>query len=1386
MEYTDRKIFFTAILGISIVCICIWKFRGNISKLLPQEEANFLRIYLLSQKHATDALRYVFDTHVPKSLLTTHLGKYSTFYWRKDESIILFPVSGGQVKSTDFDSSLLYKLIRNTLNHKIAAPTRGWGSTPLSGDKSEADDIERIRSYRNKIAHNTEFKISNKQYQDQWNELSQAVNRLSQETLKTEITALECTQFNGSQKNEIASMQRNISKMKDEVYELQNELFTCQDEITEIQDAVIHSRKDIDDINERHIPRHIRKCQLTLLEDWKRHDILFCDETRGYKAAYVEANKHNTVTFIGGPGSGKTATARHIALLFERLGWEVVPVCKEEEIIRYGNCNIRQVFVLDDILGVFALDMTRFNNVASSEKSIIRSLSNSKSKLLLTCRKTVYNEAIVLKPFVFENIVDLESMNNELNELEKMKIIKTHCSMAAVDEKAYTNLSLTNAKLMFPFLCQLFAVNVKYQMIGSKFFAMPFEILLGEMSKLHKTNTAQYASLVLCLVNNKQLSINNMPSKQIKKRIYNACGLDRGTADRKIFDALSNIKDTFVVKFENEYSFIHNSIYETVAYHYGQEFPEHILEFMPSNFIANNSFDDLNIMIKERDFFKLAERLYLDLESDKLFDVFMNKALKYQSFLSVFFQLIRKKSYEAFKITFLTPSTGNCEHMVDYEDKAGRTYEDMYRDETIRRELLTDKRVREQNNGVHGNDVTHTIRLISWVVYYGHTCLLQEIVEHVHDHNDSTDIVFGSNIEEQARLLLLSVYNGDPCLMELIIKYVKTKSIGATPMYMSDTDYLNENYHRTLDPLNAACHYGNLQIVKLLVQSGVNVNCCEYHEFPLSVATENGYNDIVKYLAENGADVNAFKPSVSITDASAPPLYIASAYGYSAIANCLVQNGADVNKDMFSKRTPLFEASSGGFKDIVKILVENGADVNFCDYRNKSPLFTASKAGHSDIVSYLVKSDSDINLCDMYGRSPLLASIETGHFEVVQILINNNCRINTQVTGNILPLTFALMQGNVEITTYLIQNGADYNMQNEYGVTSLQLALWKNHTEILQQIISLENEKGPTPYSGNWLLYELLVDMHDFKVFPETISSTNMYSEAEGRIYINYSEALLTFICKCADEDYLKHLYELGLGSNYDAEKEQALLFFIIITNIDVTKRVEKVKSLLDVGISSHVRNQVYVFLLKHTITILDKKKTVLGRIEFKWKNNPTEMFCKTLSQTLGSRPNSIPMKNLTDYHFEVEEYSSIMSLLKQRTRRLSIRKTTGRQNRQLHHSQNQSDQLGCLLRTHSTLQEIVNHVQDNNESTDLVFGSNIEEQARLLLLSVHYGDPGLIELILKYVKTENMSASSMYMCDDFVRANHHRTSSPLTAACRSGSLRIVELLIRSGADFDH
>ncbi|CAC5383297.1 unnamed protein product [Mytilus coruscus] len=1153
-----------------------------------QEEVNFLRIYLLCMKLGTDAVRLLFDKHVPKSALATHLSTFRNpkgFFWYKHEKKLLF--QGGPVTSTAFDTSLLYKLIRHTLNGKIVPPSSGWGSRPLPGDKLPSDDIELVRHYRNKISHpNAEFKISDEEFWDQWNELS-------------------------------------------------------EDGLIDLQDAVIHCRRDIEETSKRHIPDHIREYKRTVLDEWKRLDIVFCRKTRVYETSYEEVKKLRTVTFIGGPGSGKTATARHIALVFERSGWEVIPVCKGDEIILYGNSKIRQVFLLDDVFGNLSFNMSKFNDIASCENNFLKSISEN-SKIFFTCRKTVYNEAIELKPFVLENIVDLGNKTNELNEKEKRNILTNHCVKAGVDKKFYINLSLTNAKIMFPFLCHLFAIKKKNQMLGSNFFAKPFEYLLEEMNKLQKTNTAQYVSLVLCLVNNKKLSIDNMPSKHVKKEVYNSCGLDRGTADRKIFDALSNIEGTYVMKVENEYSFIHDSIYETIAYHYGQKFQEQILEYMPSNFIANkvivfgnHSYDDLNILITEGNFSKLAERLYLDLESDQLFDVFMNKALTFQPFLDVFIQIMKKKPYKAFKKIFLAPSIGICHHLINWKEKdkddrgndghdysveAIRRKADYY-DEARRKELLTDKR-EEEGEKEHGvSKKVHRIRVISWIVYYGHTQLLEEIVNHVRDHNESTDEVFDSHIEDQARLLVLAVYNGDPHLIEQMLKYVKKESINATPMYDSD-DYLNANYHRTLSPLTAACQFDNLRIIELLVQSGACVNLIDYnYMFPLYVASKNGKYKIVKYLVQNGANVN-----------KSEALSIATMYEYFDVVNCLVQAGADVNMIGLCNMTPIFQATLFGYTEIVRFLVENGADVNICDDNNKSPLFAASEQGHSDIVLYLIKNGGDVNMCDDQGKSPFLASIENGHFDVVKTFVDNNVLVNIHLSNKRLPLKLALLKGRVEIATFLLQNGSDYRMKKECEVSTMQIALWKNHFDILHQIVSLENRREP--FIGNLQLFQLLVDLCEFQVFPRTSCSINMNKIYDGTKFRDRSLALLFFISEVIDRDGIKQLLKLGLGSNLDTEKKHLLLEYAI-TEPFVLDRVEKVKSLFDVYKSFNVRDHNSVSLLECTRKLFERKNTqaadsAVGNIQHEIGNQAV----RTL---------------------DLEEYRSTLSFLKQRVRRFSV-----------------------------------------------------------------------------------------------------------------------------------
>jgi hypothetical protein len=326
--------------------------------------------------------------------------------------------------------------------------------------------------------------------------------------------------------------------------------------------------------------------QLRLIEEWKREDIVFYDITRAFEAASNMVNSNAYITLIGGPASGKSATARHIALKFESDSFEVVPVCKPEDILLYGNFDRKQVFVLDDVLGIYSVDMTIYNSIISHMSSIFKAIGEE-SNLLFTCRKTAYVEAKRQNSFVTENVVDLQSVDNELNESEKINILTQHCKYTDVEIKLFEKMSFASARVMFPSLCKLFSSDIKYQELGARFFNKPHECLIEEVAKLQLINTIQYAALALCLVNNNKVSNENLSLKQLKSDIYNDCGINQGTLDRTITDALSHMIGTYIVKSGSEYTLIHDSILEVVAYHYGKDYPHQILRYMSSNFVAN-------------------------------------------------------------------------------------------------------------------------------------------------------------------------------------------------------------------------------------------------------------------------------------------------------------------------------------------------------------------------------------------------------------------------------------------------------------------------------------------------------------------------------------------------------------------------------------------------------------------------------------------------------------------------------------------------------------------------------------------------------------------------------------------------------------------------------
>jgi cytochrome c len=119
--------------------------------------------------------------------------------------------------------------------------------------------------------------------------------------------------------------------------------------------------------------------------------------------------------------------------------------------------------------------------------------------------------------------------------------------------------------------------------------------------------------------------------------------------------------------------------------------------------------------------------------------------------------------------------------------------------------------------------------------------------------------------------------------------------------------------------LYIACEAGNVELAKLLIDRGADVNLpVSWQRTPLFAANKGGYADIVKLLLSNGADPNQLAKSQT-------PLHVAAENGCLQCVIYLVDAGADVNALASNGSPPIHLAKLRGHDDVVAYLQSHGA-----------------------------------------------------------------------------------------------------------------------------------------------------------------------------------------------------------------------------------------------------------------------------------------------------------------------------------------------------------------------------------------------------------------------------------------------------------------------------
>ncbi|KAJ5157785.1 ankyrin repeat-containing domain protein [Penicillium canariense] len=151
---------------------------------------------------------------------------------------------------------------------------------------------------------------------------------------------------------------------------------------------------------------------------------------------------------------------------------------------------------------------------------------------------------------------------------------------------------------------------------------------------------------------------------------------------------------------------------------------------------------------------------------------------------------------------------------------------------------------------------------------------------------------------------------------------------GIFPPFSNLSNTLIMRHPEEYIPLQLAVRSGNIELTKLLLTRGADINCLEKGiggTTPLQQAANKGNTQLLTLLLDAGADVN----HPPCHDGGATALQYAAFHGYISIVRQLLDAGADVNAQgsMVHGRTALEGAAENGRLDTVQLLLDRGASI---------------------------------------------------------------------------------------------------------------------------------------------------------------------------------------------------------------------------------------------------------------------------------------------------------------------------------------------------------------------------------------------------------------------------------------------------------------------------
>ena len=317
------------------------------------------------------------------------------------------------------------------------------------------------------------------------------------------------------------------------------------------------------------------------------------------------------------------------------------------------------------------------------------------------------------------------------------------------------------------------------------------------------------------------------------------------------------------------------------------------------------------------------------------------------------------------------------------------------------------------------------------------------IVAILQNNNDSANIL----IEKGANLNMKDIFGRTALHLAAQKKnrYILQKLLEKkTEIDIEPKDSVN------VTPLSYAGTFGDVECVRLLLDSGANINSKDINSWtPLFYAVEYGKMDAAKLLIDRGANIlekNKFGNT---------PLHVACKRGNLDMVKLLLENGSlkGINDQDNKGLTALMYAVSSENLDIVKLLLEYCADIkNLKNSNNKTALDLAEDGKNTSKNNKIYDLLKDTDKL----RYQLIQAVARGDLNAAQSLINQGVPINIKNTnGDNLLQTACFKPKDFDMVNLLLNNGAGefINNQNKVGTTALTYAVLQNNLPLVKLLL---------------------------------------------------------------------------------------------------------------------------------------------------------------------------------------------------------------------------------------------------------------------------------------------------------------------------------------------